>query len=68
MEDIDNILLPEIDLETDDIIMTIAVNGNFNGLSNSSSSNRFMPFSLLILENILSNSCFFLSKDSFFNK
>ena len=30
MEDIDNILLPEINLETDDIIMNIAVKKNYS--------------------------------------
>ena len=30
MEDIDNLLLPEIDLETDDIIMNIAVRKDYS--------------------------------------
>ena len=34
MEDIDNILLPEINLETDDIIMNIAVKKDYSTIEN----------------------------------
>ena len=42
--------------------------GNDRCLSIPSSTKSFIPFSLLVFENILSSSCFFLWYDNFFSK